>query len=693
MDHTEYLAAVAQANRYARAYYVDDEPLVPDSEYDRLVHAILAHEQANPGEVAPDSPTLRVGGEALKTFRQVEHRVPLLSLGDIFTLKELEDFEGRVEEDLGMADLEYCAEVKLDGLAVSIIYEDGLLTRAATRGDGRVGEDVTHNVRTIKAVPLRLTGDDVPSYLDVRGEVFMPRDGFERWNEQARKIKGGKVFANPRNAAAGTLRQLDPKVAARRPLTFNAYYVGECRGVELPDSQAGRLNLLRTWGLPVNEHVTVVKGLKGLNDYYDHIGRIRDTLNYDIDGVVLKVDKISYQERLGFTARIPRWAVAYKFPPQEEITVVTAVDFQVGRTGAVTPVARLEPVYVGGATISNCTLHNEDEIKRLGLKIGDHVIVRRAGDVIPQITTVVKDKRDGSEQEVVFPETCPVCGSKIERIEGEAVNFCTGGLVCPAQLKRSLEHFVSREAMDVEHLASALIGAMVDQGLLKTPADLFSLDEEIIARVQLDVTKTGAPKLVGKVMAKKIKASLEKSRTAPLNRFIYALGIPSVGQATALTLAKHYQSFADLMGAGVEDLLKLPDIGEVSASLIYDFLREEHNLKVINTLLGQDGQGALHIQALPQAQGQSPGEPLAGSTYVLTGTLSIADRAQVKEVLQSLGAKVAGSVSKKTTAVIAGEAAGSKLTKAQELGIAILDEEGLLSLLKDCGVDQEVFNR
>ncbi|MGN1281918.1 MAG: NAD-dependent DNA ligase LigA, partial [Succinivibrio sp.] len=433
----EYRNLVDTLNRYAKAYYVDDDPLVPDSEYDRLYRQLELLEAEHPEFNDDDSPTKRVGGAALTEFEQVEHRVPLMSMGDIFNHEELVDFENRMRDLTELENIEYCAEPKLDGLAVSLIYKNGLLVQAATRGDGRVGENITENAKTIKSIPLRLTGENIPEYLDVRGEVIMTRDGFNRWNENAR-LTGGKVFANPRNAAAGSLRQLDPKVTSKRPLAFYAYYVGECTGYELPDDQYHRLLSLKEFGLPVNPNIRCVHGLSGLKEFYDDILSRRETLNYDIDGVVLKVNSLKLQSRLGFTAKTPRWAIAYKFPPEEMMTRLLDVEFQVGRTGAITPVAKLVPVYVGGATVSSATLHNEDEIKRLGIMIGDTVVVRRAGDVIPQISAVVREKRDGTQKEVVFPSVCPECGSLVERVEGEAVARCTGGLFCTAQLIQSI---------------------------------------------------------------------------------------------------------------------------------------------------------------------------------------------------------------------------------------------------------------
>ncbi|MGN0916191.1 MAG: NAD-dependent DNA ligase LigA [Succinivibrio sp.] len=682
-----YRETVDTLNRWSRAYYVDDAPLVPDAEYDRLYRELEVLENSHPYLVSEDSPTKRVGGQALNSFASVEHHVPLMSMGDIFNDDELVDFNRKMTESLGYAGIEYCAEPKLDGLAVSIIYKNGVLVQAATRGDGRTGENITENVKTIRAIPLRLTGDHVPSYLDVRGEVIMTRSGFNEWNKKALE-SGGKPFANPRNAAAGSLRQLDPKVTSKRPLSFYAYYVGECEGYDLPEDQYHRLLELKKFSLPVNPNVRLVKGLEGLREFYSDILSKRSDLNYDIDGVVLKINSLKIQESLGFTAKVPRWAIAYKFPPEEMMTRLLDVDFQVGRTGAITPVARLDPVYVGGATVSNATLHNEDEIRRLSIKIGDMVIVRRAGDVIPQVSGVVLEKRDGTEREIVFPTVCPVCGGLIERVDGEAVSRCTAGLTCPAQLKQGILHFVSRDAMDIEGFGDRIVEELVDSGLVRSVADLYSLTEDSLASLVLDSgSEDRKSRLLGPVVATKLVKSIERSKKITLNRFIYALGIREVGSSTARTLASNFESIDDLIKASFSSLTKLNDVGPVVARHIVDFFLEKHNLEIIDRLIKRDDgflfSAGIELEPLPQAGSKSDDDsPLAGNTFVITGTLDSMDRTTAKNHLLNLGAKVSGSVSKKTYAVVCGADPGSKLAKATELGVRVIYEEEFLELLK-----------
>ena len=687
----EYRKLVDTLNSYSKAYYVDDNPVVPDAEYDRLYRQLELIEQSNPNIIADDSPTKRVGGATLSEFEQVTHRVPLMSMGDIFNNAELIDFDARMSSASGQSVVEYCAEPKLDGLAVSLIYKKGKLVQAATRGDGKVGENVTSNVMTIKAIPLKLTGDTVPDYIDVRGEVIMTRSGFNQWNERARAT-GGKVFANPRNAAAGSLRQLDPKVTAKRPLAFFAYYVGECEGYDLPRDQYHRLLALKELGFPVNPNIKCVKGLNGLKTFYEDILSRRETLNYDIDGVVLKINSLDTQDEMGFTAKNPRWAIAYKFPPEEMMTKLLDVEFQVGRTGAITPVAKLNPVYVGGATVSSATLHNADEIERLGLKIGDMVIVRRAGDVIPQVSGVVKEKRDGTEKDIVFPKYCPECGSLIEKVEGEAVARCTGGLVCSAQLRQSIIHFVSRDAMDIEGFGDRIIEQLVATKKISSVADLYTLSENDLATTILDNgSEDRKVRFLGHVVAKKLIAAIDKSRVTPLNRFIYALGIREVGSSTARTLASNFKTIDDLIKASYSKLLNLPDVGPVVARHIADFFAEKHNLEIIDRLVKRDDgflfSAGIELTALPQqSELNADNQPFLGKTFVITGTLDSMDRNEAKAKLLSLGAKVSGSVSKKTFAVVCGSDPGSKLTKATELNVRVIYEEEFLQLLKENGI-------
>ncbi|MBQ8023875.1 MAG: NAD-dependent DNA ligase LigA [Succinivibrio sp.] len=684
----EYRKLVDTLNAYSKAYYVDDNPVVPDAEYDRLYRQLELIEQNNPDIIADDSPTKRVGGATLSQFEQVTHRVPLMSMGDIFNNAELIDFDARMTQASGQSVVEYCAEPKLDGLAVSLIYKEGKLIQAATRGDGKVGENVTSNVMTIKAIPLKLTGEHVPSYIDVRGEVIMTRSGFNQWNERARET-GGKVFANPRNAAAGSLRQLDPKVTAKRPLAFFAYYVGECEGYDLPHDQYHRLLALKELGFPVNPNIKCVKGLNGLKTFYEDILSRRETLNYDIDGVVLKINSLDTQEEMGFTAKNPRWAIAYKFPPEEMMTKLLDVEFQVGRTGAITPVAKLDPVYVGGATVSSATLHNADEIERLGLKIGDMVIVRRAGDVIPQVSGVVKEKRDGTEKDIVFPKYCPECGSLIEKVEGEAVARCTGGLVCSAQLRQSIIHFVSRDAMDIEGFGDRIIEQLVATKKISSVADLYTLSENDLATTILDGgNEEKKVRFLGHVVAKKLIAAIDKSRVTPLNRFIYALGIREVGASTARTLASNFKTIDDLIKASYSQLLNLPDVGPVVARHIADFFAEKHNLEIIDRLVKrEDGflfSAGIELTPLPQqSELNADNQPFLGKTFVITGTLDSMDRNEAKAKLLSLGAKVSGSVSKKTFAVVCGSDPGSKFTKATELDVRIIYEEEFLRILQE----------
>ncbi|EOU9561008.1 NAD-dependent DNA ligase LigA [Cronobacter dublinensis] len=649
-------------------YHVMDAPEVPDAEYDRLMRELRALEEAHPELVTPDSPTQRVGAAPLTEFSQVRHEVPMLSLDNVFDEASFLAFNKRVKDRLKSTDaLVYCCELKLDGLAVSLLYENGLLVRAATRGDGTTGEDITLNVRTIRAIPLKLRGDNIPARLEVRGEVFLPQAGFEKINDEARRT-GGKVFANPRNAAAGSLRQLDPRVTAKRPLTFFCYGVGLLEGGELPRSHMGRLQQFKDWGLPVSDRIRLVETPEDVLAFYHQVEADRPTLGFDIDGVVIKVDSLELQEQLGFVARAPRWAVAFKFPAQEQMTTVRDVEFQVGRTGAITPVARLEPVQVAGVLVSNATLHNADEIARLGLRIGDKVVIRRAGDVIPQVVNVVLSERPEETRPVVFPAQCPVCGSDVERVEGEAVTRCTGGLICGAQRKEALKHFVSRRAMDVDGMGDKIIDQLVEKEYVHTPADLFRLTAGKL---------TGLDRM-GPKSAQNVVNALENAKETTFARFLYALGIREVGEATAAGLAAHFGTLEALINASIDDLQNVPDVGIVVATHVFNFFEEESNRAVIRDLTENVG---IHWPAPQVVKAEEIDSPFAGKTVVLTGTLSQMSRDDAKARLAALGAKVSGSVSKKTDLLIAGEAASSKLAKAQELGIEVIDEAEMLRLL------------
>ncbi|WP_338804833.1 NAD-dependent DNA ligase LigA [Xenorhabdus griffiniae] len=649
-------------------YHVMDAPEIPDAEYDRLMRELKVLEEQYPELVTTDSPTQRVGAAPLTVFEQVRHEIPMLSLDNVFDEESYLAFDKRVRDRLkNSQDLVFCCELKLDGLAVSLLYENGELVQAATRGDGTTGENITANVRTIRAIPLRLKGDNIPARVEIRGEVFMKQAGFEKFNEEARRT-GNKVFANPRNAAAGSLRQLDPRITAKRPLTFYCYGVGVLEGGELPASHYERLMQFKRWGLPVNDNVKLCQGTQRVMDFYHDIEQKRPTLGFDIDGIVVKVDSLELQERLGFVARAPRWATAFKFPAQEQITIIRDVEFQVGRTGAITPVARLEPVLVAGVTVSNATLHNADEIDRLGLRIGDTVIIRRAGDVIPQVVGVVHENRPADTQEVIFPIHCPVCGSDIERVEGEAVARCTGGLFCGAQRKEALKHFVSRRAMDVDGMGEKIIEQLVDKEYVKTPADLF----------RLTAGKLTGLERMGPKSAQNVINALEKAKKTTFARFIYSLGIREVGEATAANLVAHFGTLEKLRAADIEALIAVQDVGSVVASHVVNFFNEPHNQVVIDDLVNNIG---IHWQSTESLNLDEIDSPFAGKTVVLTGSLSRLSRDEAKDKLTALGAKVTGSVSKKTDLVIAGEAAGSKLAKANELGIAVIDEEEMLRLL------------
>ncbi len=648
-------------------YYVEDAPTIPDAEYDRLMRELLELEAAHPELMSSDSPSLRVGGRPLDAFESVVHEIPMLSLDNAFDDGELESFYRRMIDRIpAVQHSAFCCEPKLDGLAVSLLYENGVLTRAATRGDGTTGENITENVRTIKSIPLRLQGADFPTRLEVRGEVFMPKAGFEALNARALK-KGEKQFVNPRNAAAGSLRQLDSKITAQRPLAFYAYSVGVIEGGELATSHYQRFLQLKGWGLPICPETKLVTSLAEVKAFYQDILQRRQSLAYEIDGVVIKVDDIQLQERLGFVARAPRWAIAYKFPAQEELTLLNDVEFQVGRTGAITPVAKLEPVFVGGVTVSNATLHNADEIERLGVMVGDTVVIRRAGDVIPQIVSVVLERRPENAKSIVFPTRCPVCQSDVERVEGEAVARCSGGLICQAQRKEALKHFVSRKAMDVEGLGDKVIEQLVDREMVSTPADLFRLRAG-----ELTILERMGPK-----SAQNVIDALNKAKQTTLPKFLYALGIREVGEATALNLAQHFLSLEAIQQASLEQFIEVPDVGVVVASHLQAFFAQDRNQQVINELLEQ-GITWPALTAAPVAVDSA----LAGKIVVLTGSFTQLSRNDAKAALQALGAKVTGSVSKNTDMVFAGEAAGSKLAKATELGIQVFDEQALIEFLK-----------
>jgi DNA ligase (NAD+) len=652
-------------NEYNYYYYVLDDPRIPDSEYDRLLRELQTLEVQNPELVTPDSPTQRVGAPPLSAFDEVVHTTPMLSLSNAFEDKEVHDFDKRVRERLKGANLEYVAEPKLDGLAVSLRYEKGVLMKGATRGDGSRGEDVTQNVKAIKTIPLKLRGEGFPTVLEVRGEVFMPKAGFEQWN-QRQIAKGEKTFANPRNAAAGSLRQLDSRKTAERPLNFLAYAIGVVEGTALPKTHHEILHSLQTWGIPISVHILSVHGIQGCLDYYQDILVQRDALPYDIDGVVYKVNRIDQQETLGFVSRAPRWAIAHKFPAQEALTQINDIDIQVGRTGALTPVARLTPINVGGVTVTNATLHNQDEIRRKDVRIGDTVIVRRAGDVIPEVVRVLPAKRPKNTQPFDLPNKCPVCGSEVAREEGEAVIRCTGGLFCPAQRKQALQHFVSRGAMDIDGLGEKLIEQVIDSNLVNNIADIYTLSQKQWAGLER----------MGDKSADNVIKALDKGKTTTLARFLYALGIREVGESTARTLAQHFGTLEKLKIATTDDLQKVPDIGPIMAKHIVAFFRQTHNLEIIQRLQ------EIGIHWTENEPPTATTQSLAGKTFVLTGTLSQMTRNEAKARLQALGAKVSGSVSKKTHIVVAGEKAGSKLEKAHALGIKVIDEAALIVLLQ-----------
>ncbi len=694
----EELAGLRETiEHHNRLYHQLDRPAITDQEFDRLFDRLLAIEAAHPELITPDSPSQRVGSAPVEGFAQVRHEIPMLSLDKVFSDEDLERFETRIIKRLDTINsINYSCEPKIDGVAVSLLYENRVLVRAATRGDGGTGEDITHNARTIADIPLRLHGEGIPGRLEVRGEIYMTRSGFARMNQEA-ESQGERTFVNPRNAAAGTLRQLDSRITARRPLTIFCYSTGLVEQGTLPDRLSDILDLLGAWGLRVNPERKVVSGIAACEAYARDLLARRDSLDYEIDGVVIKVDSGRLQQDLGMNARTPRWAMAYKFPAEEVSTTLLDVEFQVGRTGAITPVARLEPVFVGGVTVSNATLHNMDEVRRLGIRIGDRVVVRRAGDVIPQIVRRVSvvDSEIMSHgepalaeaglppaeassahvgmvspagqvsTEIVAPSHCPVCGSEVEHLEEEVLIRCTGGLFCGAQRVQSLIHFASRGAFDIEGLGTKLVQQLVDKNLVHSVADLFRLDQDTLADLERMGAKSAA-NLVG---------ALERSKRISLARFLFALGIREVGEATAQALANHFGSLEAVMAADEEALVSVPDVGKVVAAHIAHFFAEAHNREVIEDLL------AAGVTVETVAVRQAGQGPLEGQTWVLTGTLESMSRDEAKQRLQALGAKVAGSVSAKTTCVVAGPGAGTKLAKAEELGITVIDEPALLRLL------------
>ncbi len=668
----DYLSLVQQLNHHAKQYYVHDDPEISDGEYDRLYQALLAYEAEHPDHIASDSPSQRVADQPLSHFESVAHALPMLSLGNVFTESELHAFDERIQKQLLKSGAElksnvaYAAEPKLDGLAVSLRYENGQLVMAATRGDGSQGENITANIKTLPSVPLKLATEHAPELLEVRGEVVMPRSGFKKYNEWA-EAHGEKVFANPRNGAAGSLRQLDPRKTAQRPLSFYAYALGATSDSVQFTRHSDSMQWLSELGFQINALNQVVIGAAGCMAYYQHIGQVRSSLDFDIDGVVYKVDDLDHQAALGFVTKAPRWATAHKFPAEEATTQIDNIEVQVGRTGSITPVARLKPVTVGGVTVTNATLHNEDEIRRKDVRVGDTVFVRRAGDVIPEVVKVVLSKRPENSQAFVMPSHCPVCQSELHKPEGEAVLRCLNGLGCDAQRKEAIKHFASRKAMDIDGLGDKLVEQLVDAGLINNPADLYQITESQAAGLERMASKSAQNLLTG----------IEKSKQTTLPRFLYALGIREVGEATALTLANELKSLDAIIQADTDTLVALPDVGTVVADRILAYFKQPENLKVIHDLLDHGIQWPA-IESIDDAQ-----QTLAGQTVVLTGKLNQLTRSEAKSALQNLGAKVTGSVSAKTDLLVAGENAGSKLTKAQELGIQVVDEQWLIDQITD----------
>ena len=653
-------------NKFNYQYYAVDNPEVSDSEYDRLFRELKQIEAEHPALLTLDSPTQRVGGQVLDKFIQVSHSLPMLSLDNMFNEADLKAFDKRVKDWLNSENTPtYIAEPKLDGLAISLRYEQGILVQAATRGDGKVGEDVTVNTRTISSIPLKLIGSGVPEVIEIRGEIFIPKLGFESLNKQ-QIADGKKPFVNPRNAAAGSLRQLDSRITANRPLEIYCYGLGDIKGLaEMPESHSAAMSMIEKWGCRISPELQKVSSIKACEAYIKQIGERRDTLAYDIDGVVFKVDDLYLQQRLGFVSRAPRWAIAHKFPAQQEMTTVEGIEIQVGRTGALTPVARLNPVFVGGVTVSNATLHNQDEIDRKDIRISDTVIVRRAGDVIPEVVQVVLSKRQEQSKPFILPNRCPICDSEAERLEGEVILRCTGGLYCPAQRKEAIKHFVSRKAIDVDGLGDKIIEQLVDKGLVDDPADLFTLK----------IGQLSTLERMGDKSAENIINAIDLAKKTKFSSFLYSLGIREVGETTARSLAKHFLTLDALKEADEEVLIGIEDVGPIVAHSIVTFFHQPHNQEVIERLL-------MAGLEWPKEQQQLTNTVLSGKIVVLTGTLEELSRSEAKEKLLALGAKVAGSVSKNTDYVVAGRDAGSKLTKAQGLGVKVVDESTLIEWIR-----------
>ena len=664
---------IAEIDQHNYRYHVLDTPSIPDAHYDKLFQQLKAWETANPELISQQSPTQRVGAKPKQGFGQITHEMPMLSLDNVFAGDELAEFCQRIKERLGVSNdslIDFACEPKLDGVAVSLLYEDGVLIRGATRGDGAIGEDITHNVRTISSIPLKLLGEGYPRKLEVRGEIYMLKAGFAAMNRHAEKI-GDKQFANPRNAAAGSIRQLDPKITARRPLEMCCYSVGVVEGGTIPQGHIETLELLHSWGLKINPYLTKAADIEQLLDFIEKMQALRESLPYEIDGLVFKVNDYTLQQRLGFISRAPRWATAYKFPAQEAVTKIENVEFQVGRTGAITPVARLEPVFVGGVTVSNATLHNMDEVARLDVKIGDYVVVHRAGDVIPKIARVLLDKRSGDVSEVQFPKQCPICQSQIVRIAGEAISRCSGGLTCAAQRKEAIIHYVSKKALDIDGLGEKLIDTLVSKEMVINLDDLYNLSKINLLRLER----------MGEKSVDKLLHNIEKAKQTSLAKFIYALGIREVGEATARNLAVEFGFLDRIISASAERLEQVSDVGPIVAKHIASFFAQTENLQVIERLR----EAGVHWQESEPVAADTLA--LAGKIYVLTGTLQLMGRAEAKAYLQELGAKVSGSVSKNTDCVIAGEAAGSKLKKATDLGIQVLTEAEFVQFLQELGIN------